>query len=109
MPPPDELFPVESSFRELVHQLCPALQACGTDDDALLRFLRDLLTPEEAKKLVARWRIAQMLLDGATPTKIVAELHVTHALVRAVSDFAIGPYRTGGYGEVHHRLKSKQP
>jgi uncharacterized protein YerC len=111
-------FRVEPDFREHGELLCQALQAAarasdGQAEDLLLRFLRDLLTPQEAEQLMKRWRIAQLLLDGVTPGKVKERLSkeritVTPTLVRKVKDFAIGPYRTGGYAEVHECMKAAQ-
>src|SRR5262245_34829446 len=104
-------FQIEADFRRHGESLCEALlvatSGCeGHADDMLLRFLRDLLTPQEVEQLMKRWHIAQLLLDGVPSGKVIEQLaqediSVTPTLVRKVKDFAIGPYKTGGYAEVH--------
>jgi uncharacterized protein YerC len=107
------VFEVEKSFEADVLPLVEAIQSgCCGDSRLLLRFLRDLLTPEEGKMFSQRWRIAQLLLEGKKPKEITAQTTATHVLIGKVKNFACGSYGTGGYREVYdnlHRTTGEDP
>jgi uncharacterized protein YerC len=100
---------VEDSFREWAEPLCEAFLSCSDNSDLLLRFLRDLWTPDEAEKFSQRWRVAQQLLDGVPPGVVAKNLDISPGFVKAVSKFAVAPFQTGGYKEVYQRVQEKHP
>jgi uncharacterized protein YerC len=97
---------VEAEIRESVRvqSLLDALQICS-NEELLLRFLRDLLTYEEIQQLANRWAAAHNILEGKSQQQTVKELSISSKTVGNAYQWTNGPYGTGGFIEVYEKIK----
>lgn len=78
-------------------ELLRALRSCGDDQALLLKFLRDLLVPEELTQMANRYAAATHLMRGASRTETARALGMDPKVVGRVAHWVHGPYATGGY------------
>lgn len=71
---------------ELTDELCDALLTPG-DRAAMLRLLRDLLTPAEMRSLAERWHVARLLTTGLSYREIHEATGVSTTTVVRVARF----------------------
>ena len=90
-----------------VRALCTALQATCGNEDLMLKFLRDLLTFEELRRVAHRWAVARKLLQGKKQVEVAKELALSTKTVSNVAQWVKGPYATGGFAEVFHLEQEK--
>lgn len=82
--------------------LLAATLADITNLDEMKNFLRDVMTEKEIEEIGARFRAAQMLLQGMRYSDIVKETKLSSRTVARISDWLKNG--TGGYSQVitHH-------
>jgi uncharacterized protein YerC len=97
---------VDRTLREdaRVRALCAALAAAAADEELLLRFLWDLLSPRELVNAANRWAAARLLLAGQTQAATARTLGLSAKTVIEVDRFTRGVLGAGGFGEVERHL-----
>lgn len=86
--------------------LLAAIKACGTDEDLLLRFLRDTLTRQQLRQAADRWAVAQCLLDNHTQAHCTHTLKLSPGTVSRAHEWVDGSAGTGGWADTYERLQS---
>ena len=99
---------VEPELREdeRVQALCRALVIC-TDEELMLKFLRDVLTIREARDISKRWAAARLLIQRQTQSQTAKDLEMSNRTVNEVDQWVHGPYATGGYWGVSRLLQGE--
>ena len=102
---------VEAEFKESVRlrALLAALSACG-DDERLLRFLRDLLTPVELRKVSNRWAAACLLMGSLPEAAVAKRLKISGSTVNDAHQWVRAEtYGTGAFREVYVEIHEALP
>ena len=85
--------------------LCDAIIALETKDECV-RFLKDLLTPQEMATIANRWMTARLLDEGLTQREVVTRLGVSLATVSRVNRAL--KFGEGGYQLIMKKLQESK-
>ncbi len=92
----------------LIVDLCDAILQCESREETIA-FLKDLCTPQEIHALAERWRVCQLLQEGAFSYRIIHQ--ITGASVSTIGRVARflkdEPYQ--GYTAILHKMNKGTP
>lgn len=90
---------------DATEKLCSAILSLR-DREECLRFLQDLLTPQEISTLAQRLQVAQMLYEGYTYDGIRSQVSTSSCTITRISTEL--QYGTGGYRMVLERMAEEE-